>query len=60
MFTRITEIYDFLSAYGKGSLRENTEKFLRDIGVSAEDLKSIQRIMAKPEKKRKRKRGETR
>lgn len=51
MFTRITEIYDFLSAYGKGSLRENTEKFLRDIGVSAEDLKSIQRIMAKPEKK---------
>lgn len=50
MIARITEIYDFLSEYGDGSLQENTAKFLRDIGVSAADLKSIRRIMTKAEK----------
>ena len=47
MFPKITEIYDFLSEYGEGTLRENTAKFLRDIGVMSEDLESIQRIMQK-------------
>lgn len=47
MFTRITEIYDFLHEYGGGSLQENTAKFLRDIGVSSADLESIKKIMTK-------------
>ena len=50
MIARIMEIYDFLSEYGEGTLQENTAKFLRDIGVSSEDLESIRRIMTKREK----------
>lgn len=49
MIARIMEIYDFLSEYGDGSLQENTAKFLRDIGVSSEELESIRRIMTKSE-----------
>lgn len=49
MIARIMEIYDFLSEYGEGTLQENTAKFLRDIGVSSEELESIRRIMTKTE-----------
>lgn len=47
MFAKITEIYDFLSEYGEGTLQENTAKFLQDIGVTSEELERIRRIMQK-------------
>lgn len=47
MFSKITEIYDFLSEYGEDTLQENTAKFLRDSGVTSEELENIRRIMKK-------------
>lgn len=51
MFAKITEIYDFLSEYGEGTLQENTANFLQDIGVTSEELENIRRIMKKQKSK---------
>jgi hypothetical protein len=45
MLVQINELYSFLENYGDGNVRENTEKYLLDIGVSHEELSEIKRIM---------------
>lgn len=44
---KISEVCDYLSSYAKGSLAENAERFLLDIGVKKASLEEIKRIMAK-------------
>lgn len=47
MTDKILEVYNYLAEYGKGTLAENTEKFLLDIGVKQTSLDEIRRIMTK-------------
>ena len=47
MLGKITELYEFLRSYGGGSVRENVEKYLGDIGVFPEEIENIKKIMTK-------------
>lgn len=43
--TPFTSLYNYIKNYGKGTLQENTEKFMLDIGISQEDIDSIRNIL---------------
>lgn len=47
MTDKILEVYNYLAEYGEGTLAENTENFLLDIGVKKSSLDEIKRIMTK-------------
>lgn len=47
MIPQFDSLMDFLKTYSNESLKDNTEKFLTDIGVSKKDLESIKSIMLK-------------
>ena len=41
----ITFLYNYIKNYGTGTLQENTEKFMLDIGISQADIDSIRNIL---------------
>lgn len=47
MIPQFDSLMDFLKTYSNESLKDNTKKFLTDIGVSKKDLESVKNIMLK-------------
>ena len=40
-----TNLYNYIKNYGKGTLAENTEKFMLDIGITQAEIDGIRAIM---------------
>jgi hypothetical protein len=40
-----TYLYDYIKKYGTGTLAENTEKFMLDIGITQAEIDAIREIM---------------
>lgn len=40
-----TSLYNYIKNYSTGTVQENTEKFMRDIGISQEEIDSIRNIL---------------
>ena len=45
MMTQIKVLHDYLAQYGTGTLAQNTEKFMLDIGVTQAEIDSIRSIL---------------
>ena len=40
-----TKLYNYIKEYGTGTMAENTEKFMLDIGITQEEIDAIREIM---------------